>query len=218
MGGVMSQNTSHAVMAQRKEPTDSLDFFPTPPWATRALMEHGIYKEFYQDEVCLEPAAGQGHMSGVLGEYFDTVIARDIHDYGAGIETRDFLDDGTLFESQQDSVDWVITNPPFNLAIDFVKRGLAIAQVGVAVLVRTNWAEGVARYKELFDLSPPYYWAVFTERVPMHKGRVDPKGSTATSYSWAIWLKRYATFNTRLIWIPPCRKELERPEDYREAS
>ena len=34
------QNTSHAVMAQRVEPKDSADDFPTPPWATRALVEH----------------------------------------------------------------------------------------------------------------------------------------------------------------------------------
>ena len=33
------QNTSHAVMAQRIEPHDSLDYSPTPPWATRALCE-----------------------------------------------------------------------------------------------------------------------------------------------------------------------------------
>ena len=36
----MSQNTSHAVMAQRTESPDSLDDFPTPPWATRAFVEH----------------------------------------------------------------------------------------------------------------------------------------------------------------------------------
>lgn len=35
----MTQNTSHAVMAQRVEAHDSLDDFPTPPWATRALLE-----------------------------------------------------------------------------------------------------------------------------------------------------------------------------------
>jgi hypothetical protein len=29
-----------AVMAQRREPPDSLDYFPTPPWATRALFRH----------------------------------------------------------------------------------------------------------------------------------------------------------------------------------
>ena len=34
------QNTSHAVMAQRSEPKDSPDNFPTPPWATRALLEN----------------------------------------------------------------------------------------------------------------------------------------------------------------------------------
>lgn len=39
----MSQNTSHAVMAQRAEAHDSLDDFPTPPWATRALIEHVIW-------------------------------------------------------------------------------------------------------------------------------------------------------------------------------
>ena len=36
----MSQNRSSAVMQQRSEPHDSLDDFPTPPWATRALCQH----------------------------------------------------------------------------------------------------------------------------------------------------------------------------------
>ena len=30
-------------MAQRVESKDSLDDFPTPPWATRALIEHIIF-------------------------------------------------------------------------------------------------------------------------------------------------------------------------------
>ncbi len=34
------QNRSSAVMQQRSEPHDSLDDFPTPPWATRALCEY----------------------------------------------------------------------------------------------------------------------------------------------------------------------------------
>jgi hypothetical protein len=40
-GGPM-QNRSHAVMAQRIEAADSPDDFPTPPWATRGLMEHVV--------------------------------------------------------------------------------------------------------------------------------------------------------------------------------
>jgi hypothetical protein len=31
---------STSVMARRVEPPDSLDFFPAPPWATRALCEY----------------------------------------------------------------------------------------------------------------------------------------------------------------------------------
>ena len=33
------QNKTHAVMSQRHEDKESKDYFPTPPWATRALFE-----------------------------------------------------------------------------------------------------------------------------------------------------------------------------------
>src|SRR5690606_27106177 len=32
-------NGARAIAARRLEPADSLDYFPTPPWATRALIE-----------------------------------------------------------------------------------------------------------------------------------------------------------------------------------
>ena len=63
----MKQNTSHAVMAQRAEAKDSLDDFPTPPWATRALIEHVLDSpRRLEGQSCLEPACGHGHMSKVL--------------------------------------------------------------------------------------------------------------------------------------------------------
>jgi hypothetical protein len=63
------QNTSHAVMAQRSEARDSLDDFPTPPWATRALIEHVLDdKTSLSKMVCLEPACGVGHMAKVLSD------------------------------------------------------------------------------------------------------------------------------------------------------
>lgn len=47
----------------------------------------------------------------------------------------------------------------------------------------------------------------------MVKGRYDPKASTATSYCWLVWL-RHGDGDTRLRWIAPCRKRLERAGDY----
>jgi hypothetical protein len=205
------QNTSHAVMAQRGEGKKSLDDFPTPLWATRALIEKVIGKDAIHALSCLEPACGRGHMAVALAEYFGTVEPRDVFDYGFG-GVGDFL------KSKQaaGSFDWVITNPPFRLAEDFILRGLPIARVGVAMLVRTVFIESVGRHERLFLPRPPTYVAQFTERVPMVKGRVDKKASTATGYAWVVWDKRRKS-KTELVWIPPCRKALERDGDYVQA-
>ncbi|MET4323276.1 hypothetical protein ABIB90_002348 [Bradyrhizobium sp. JR4.1] len=203
------QNTSHAVMAQRIEAADSLDNFPTPPWATRALMEHVIGDAGpFRKLSCLEPACGAGHMARPLKEYFGKVKASDIHSYGYG-SVADFLS----APMQAGSVDWVITNPPFRLAEDFIKRALIVARQGVAILARTVFLESVGRYREIFEQTPPAKFAQFTERVPMVKGRLDAKASTATGYAWIVWEKQAAEA-PRLMWVPPCRKKLERPGDY----
>jgi len=77
----MAQNTSHAVMAQRVEQADSLDDFPTPPWATRAFISHYFDDDLGETSVW-EPACGRGHMAQVLSEFFSTVRGSDVFDYG----------------------------------------------------------------------------------------------------------------------------------------
>ena len=85
------QNISHAVMAQRVEANDSLDDFPTPPWASKALVEYVIEQEVGVSMMTvLEPACGRGYMSRALGEYFSAVTATDVHEYGHG-KVEDFL-------------------------------------------------------------------------------------------------------------------------------
>lgn len=198
-------NGSYAVMAQRHDPVDSLDFFPTPPWATRALFP---FIPPTETSLAWEPAAGAGHMSEVLCEKFLTVIASDIHDYGHGYEVCDFRS-----EPLSDA-DWIITNPPFNLASSFANKALERARHGVALLVRTAWLEGAKRHAELFSVTPPSIVALFSERVPMVKGRWDPKASTATSYAWVIWYIGEPDVGTKLKWIPPGRKAaLTSPND-----
>lgn len=206
-----TQNTSHAVMAQRTEPTDSLDNFPTPPWATRALIEHVIERgnsDFLPNMTCLEPACGAGHMAAALSEYFGEVIASDIYPYGFG-EVADFC----VGDYEANSVDWVITNPPFRLAEQFVLKSLGIAKRGVAMLVRTVFIESVGRYERIFVPHEPTMLAQFSERVPMVKGRLDKRASTATGYAWVVWEKNLDS-SCRLKIIPPCRKSLEREADY----
>jgi hypothetical protein len=204
------QNRTHAVMSQRTEPADSFDNFPTPPWATRALLELILDHYELSKKSCLEPACGAGHMAKVQREYFKSVTAKDIFDYGYG-EQEDFLKS----DFSGSSFDWVITNPPFKLAEAFVQKGLEIATDGVAMLTRTVFLESVGRYERLFNLCPPSIVAQFSERVPMVKGRLDAKATTATGYAWIIWEKNHSK-TTSLRWIKPCRKQLERRGDYME--
>lgn len=206
-------------MQQRKEAPDGLDYFPTPPWATRALCEHLNQWGDISGDTVWEPACGEGHMARALGEYFAQVVASDIHDYGFGT-VHDFLSAGTLLDAPApvNKPDWIITNPPFNKAAEFALRAAGLAREGFALLVRTAFLEGVTRHAELFSQHPPAWVLPFCERVPMVKGRVDPDAASATSYCWMIWRQhRSVSFNAApaLGWIPPCRKRLERPEDYR---
>lgn len=224
----MAQNTSHAVMAQRIEAHDSLDDFPTQPWATRALIKHVIMPNmdvfapdsFLRQLSVWEPACNRGHMAKPLREFFGRVHASDIHDYG--YESGDWCQDRVvdfLFPGSEspaiakNGVDWIITNPPFRLAEQFIERAWQINGVqGVAVIVRTSFLEGIGRYENLFKRNPPSIVAQFTERVPMVKGRLTATGSTATAYCWLVWMM--GEHGTRLVWIPPCRKQLERDSDY----
>lgn len=153
-------------------------------------------------------------MAEVLGEAFGVVYASDVHDYGNGL-VGSFVGMGPDVIPRAPWANWIITNPPFNLAVEFAERALGEATSGVALLVRMQWLEGVDRYRRLFSVHPPAIVAPFVERVPMVKGRWDPGASTATAYAWIVWRIGEAG-PTRLQWIPPgCRERLTRPEDLR---
>lgn len=213
-------------MQRRHEALDSLDDFPTPPWATRALMEY-LREQGFQLENCSvrEPCANRGYMVRPLAEEFGMVIASDVHDYGAGYPVRDYL-----FGRDQDLsfTDFTVMNPPFRLAERFIARALRCSRIGVAMIQRVAFIEGGDRYEDLWSKTPPSAVLQFAERVAMLKGRCIPAGaddwdnltedgrpkkvSSATAYAWIVWLK--GKDDTRLRWIAPCRRRLERPGDY----
>ena len=192
-----------AVMAAKrpalKEPApwQALEFFPTPPWATRALV-HRVFpnlRDLPAGGSAWEPCAGLGHMSDVLVEAFDRVRASDVFLYpfeGPArpairhwIERFDFLDEAAVAAAEP--VDWIITNPPFTKAARMLGLALAKARIGVAFLMRMQWLEGAQRYAEVFARRGPTVIAPFVERVPMCEGGWDPDGSTATMYAWFVW-------------------------------
>lgn len=179
-----------AVMAGRVAAPDGLDFFPTPPWATRIFCEFALrLRPENKGGTVWEPACGMGHMAVPLSEYFRQVYASDVYAYGFG-EVGDFKDKtlGTHW-APPEPVDWIITNPPFNAAKDFLLRALDCGpRIGVAFLLRTVWLESEDRWRDIFstELCPTQIY-VSADRIAMTEGRYDPKASSATSYSWFVW-------------------------------
>ena len=206
-------NGARAIMASRLEPTDGLDFFPTPPWATRALIERvlpvlGVRPADLARLTVWEPACGEGHMAEALAEYFGTVIATDIHDYRYGEAPVDFLDEATKRDA-----DWIITNSPFEEKfLRFALRMLKLARVGVAMFVQLRYLETIERYEKIFRDNPPTLVAIFVERVNLCKGRWGPDGGTATAYAWLVWM--HGQTRRPPFWIPPdCEERLTRADD-----
>ena len=199
-------NGARAVLAGRQEPDDSLDYFPTPPWATRALIETvlpeiGIGTK--QLGYVWEPACGEGHMAEVLAEYTD-VSASDVFDYGYGT-VEDFL-------KATQRTDWIISNPPFGeKATEFISRALTLS-TNLAMFLQLRYLEGIGRYEAIFQRYPPTLCAFFVERVNLCKGRWEPDGTTATAYCWLVWISGKGPRPP--FWIPPGQREaLTRPDD-----
>jgi hypothetical protein len=213
-----------AVMNRRHSAADALDFFPTPPHATRALLHHlKAAKLLKPGMLAWEPAAGMGHMADVLREEFEVVHTSDVFDYGINSAIGSFVGMGPdvaqwpVIAYGGRRPDWIITNPPFNNAAEFILRALGEVDVGVAVLVRLNFLEGGERYRAIYSRRAPQLILQFAGRVAMVADAWDPNATTATAYCWVIW--HHGVFGVRMMpdtafrWLPETSEAMHTRHD-----
>lgn len=165
------------------------DFFPTPRWATFALIDN----EHFNGDVW-ECACGDGAMSRVI-EQTSRVFSSDLYERGYGETGIDFL-------RTRRAADNIVTNPPYNSAEGFVASGARLARKKFALLLRLAFLEGANRANTIFAKTPPSRVWVFSERITFYPSGVDPKGSGTTAYAWFVWDKD-APSRTELRWFKP---------------
>ena len=176
------------------------DFYPTPPWATRALFESGF--KLGKDETVWEPACGMGHMEDTIKEYHppQNVVGTDL------IHGQDFFK--TNIEA-----DWLITNPPFDIINSFTLHALEKAKRGVAMFVRYPFLETQGRYNTIFSKYHPTSIYQFYQRVKLNRDHVSRSGPSAVVYVWVVWDKKHegpCTFQ----YVTKTQAELEKESDY----
>jgi hypothetical protein len=183
-------NGSFKPTLKRSADLDGPDFFPTPAWATHALLDN----EFFSQEIW-ECACGNGAMSSVLEKTGLPIISSDLYDRGYGEPGCDFLTINRYAEN-------IVTNPPYNAAEGFVKSGLEKSKKKFALLLRLAFLEGANRANTIFKDSPPSRVWVFSERITFYQAGAERRGSGTTAYAWFVWDKN-ATRSTELKWIKP---------------
>ena len=185
------------------------DFYPTPPYATEALMNHctwldsGFPHKFDYDY--WEPACGDGAISKVLEEAGYRVYSTDLIDRGYGESGVDFLLETKI------RAPWIVTNPPYKLANEFVKHAQWLVDSdpdadGHAMLLRLAFLEGQKRYEEIFSKFPPSHVYVFSKRLTMIRGDHDAAwyGSGKMAFAWFVWErtdKWHSSNKTEMHWI-----------------
>jgi hypothetical protein len=169
---------------------DGPDFFPTPRWATFALIDN---EKFAGD--IWECACGDGAMSAVLAETGREVHSTDLYERGFG-------DAGIDFTVAARRTDNIVTNPPFNSAEAFVRKGTQLAGRKFALLLRLAFLEGANRANTIFAKCPPSRVWVFSERITFYPAGAERKGSGTTAYAWFVWDKD-APGSTELKWFKP---------------
>ena len=146
------------VKSQKAHARKAADFYPTPANVTQALIE---FLDLPAESYIWEPACGDGAMSEVMKAMGYQVYSTDLReDSGYGDERGlDFLqyqpDPPTGIPITAVFDDWIITNPPFNLAEDFIRKALSLTP-RVAMLLSNQYWHAERRMK------------LFTEHTPSH--------------------------------------------------
>jgi len=195
MDATYNLNGGYKPTIKRFADLDGPDFFPTPAWATHALIDN---EEFRGD--IWEPACGDGAMSEVLETTGNRVISSDLYHRGYGEGDHDFLESWRRAPN-------IVTNPPFNAAEGFVKSGVQRSERKFALLLRLAFLEGANRQRTIFTDAPPARVWVFSERITFYPAGAVQKGTGTTAYAWFVWDKD-AQGGTELKWLKPGYKAL----------
>jgi hypothetical protein len=166
-----------------------LEIYTTPPGAVEALLRveplPAVIWECCGDETSA--------IAQVLRASGRRVVCSDISTDGI-----DFLTRRTAPLGQQIAI---VCNPPFSLAADFVRHGLALVSK-VVVLERLQFLEGECR-SDIFDAGTLARVWVFRNRVPrMHKAEwTGRRAAPAMALAWFSFDRHHDGGPPSLDWI-----------------
>lgn len=152
------------------------DFYPTPEWATRELLERvAVYG------TVLEPCVGAGDMAAVLRNHLMVRVLTNDLDRNHPADYHEDATDPAFWRRFGDSLDWVVTNPPFIVADRILPLAVRYAN-HVAMLLRLTYLEPCEGRALWLANNPPSALIV----LPRISFTGDGKTDSATC-AWMVW-------------------------------
>lgn len=153
------------------------DFYATPTEVTVALLDHLEYWGLITPPSTIwEPACGRGDMADVMFDRGYKVLPSDLYPQIEGMPPTDFL-------SSEAKCDWIITNPPFSKATEFITHALELRKP-CAFLLKSQFWHAKSRL-DLFRGNPPSYVLPLTWRPDFLFGAKS--GSPTMECLWTVW-------------------------------
>ena len=136
------------------------DFYATDPYAIDKSIR--FFEEIELSDNLWEPACGQLHLSCRLKDYGYNVVSSDLVKRNDYCIKLDFLQSTKMLENSED----IITNPPFKLASDFVKKSMELLNYGrlAVFLLKIQFLE-TETGAELFKNCGLKYVGAFSNRI-----------------------------------------------------
>jgi hypothetical protein len=174
---------------KRDEKQSSNDLYTTPVQALDAIWPY-MEDEVRGCRLILEPCAGMLDIVDYLESqvinakvYTNELYPVDGVHYD---DTGDFLAEN----NHTGKFDMIVTNPPYNKAVDFILKGFEHAPVQWHFL-RLSFLEGQKRFEDLFNLGKLSDVYIFTYRVSCPKGVDREKTANSVCYAWYRFDKNY---------------------------
>lgn len=156
------------------------DFYPSPIECTTSLLAKEM--PYLKGQKILEPCCGDGAISKILEANGLDVFSTDLIYRGYGIGNTDFL---TMSHTDCGAI---VTNPPFNLASEFIEHSLGTLKVDyLAVIVKAHFWHAKKR-QALFRKYPPAMLYAMTWRPDFLQ-----KGAPTMDFIWTVWRKSEVT-------------------------
>lgn len=151
------------------------DFYETPTEATVALMNQLELDPCDPNTDIWEPACGDG------------AIAQFLMGMGFYVEPSDIRKETPYFQKdfltgKPEHCDWIITNPPFNLADEFIRRAWSLEVPFAFLLKATFW--NTKAHGKLFQECPATGVYPLTWRPAMAPDRGK---SPTMDFTWVTW-------------------------------